>query len=133
MTLLSQPLPPARPPARPKLLRKKGGGWFAEIETAKMTSTKNLDDSPGPGSCLLFEPVQHRADLSLSFSFSLSLCFAFLFFLKIQNLDVHPPPTGGQPPFPPTPKFKKNKRSRVSLVALQRSSPLPDNHLFSAQ
>jgi hypothetical protein len=104
-----EPTLTARPP---KAFKKKRGGWFAaEIETAKMTFSKNLDDSPGPGSCLLFEPVQHRADLSLSFSFSLSLCFAFLFISKIQNLDVHPPPTGQHCTLPTLPNLKKIKEA----------------------
>jgi hypothetical protein len=80
-----KPTLPARPP---KAFQKGRGWWEGEIETAKMTPTKTTT-LRGHARCLLFEPVQHRADLSLSLS--LSLCFAFLSFQKIQNLDVHPP------------------------------------------
>ena len=108
-TLLSQPLPPARPPDQSFF--KKTGGWFAaEIETAKMTSTKRtLRDQEA--ACFLNRSSTEQTFLYLYLS--LSLCFAFLFLKNSKSRR-----RDNTAPFPPRPKFKKNKRSRVSLVAL---------------
>jgi hypothetical protein len=102
--------PPARPPARPKLFEKAGGWFAAEIETAKMTLTKRtLRDQEA--ACFLNRSSTEQTFLYLYLS--LSLCFAFLFLKNSKSRR-----RDNTAPFPPRPKFKKNKRSRVSLVAL---------------
>jgi hypothetical protein len=92
---------PYRPPARPtKAFFEKGGGWFAaEIETAKMTSTKRtLRDQEA--ACFLNRSSTEQTFLYLNLS--LSLCFAFLFLKNSKSRR-----RDNTAPFPPRPKFKK--------------------------
>jgi hypothetical protein len=125
--------PPARPPTCPKLLRKKGGGWF-EIETAKMTSTKTTTLRDQEAACFLNWSNTEQTCLCLSLYLSLSLSLSlFCLSLFFKNSKSRRPPVHGttEPPFPLAPKFLKNKRSRFSLVALQRKPTAGQSFIFS--
>jgi hypothetical protein len=67
---LNQPFPPSFPPARlPKAFEKKRGGWFAaEIETAKITSTKTTTLRDQEAACFLNRSNTEQTCLHLSLS-----------------------------------------------------------------